>query len=42
MEDNDGVFIGTYDKARGVMKLTYMEPGKGSKVVAQGVHTRKK
>ncbi|HBE94146.1 MAG TPA: hypothetical protein DDW80_01645 [Desulfovibrio sp.] len=42
MVDDDGMFFGTYDKATGTMKLTYMEAGKGSKVVAQGVYTRVK
>lgn len=42
MVDDDGVFMGTYDKATDTLKLTYMEPGKGSKVVARATYTRVK
>lgn len=42
MVDDDGVFMGAYDKATDTMKLTYMEPGKGSKVVARATYTRVK
>ncbi|MES9996576.1 hypothetical protein [Desulfovibrio aminophilus] len=40
--DDDGIFIGSYDKATDRLKLRYMEPGKDSKVVSVGIYTRKK
>jgi hypothetical protein len=42
MVDDDGVFMGTYDKATDTIKLTYMEPGKDSKVVSRATYARVK